>query len=406
MINKTPFLRAAAALFLAAVSLCASAAKQYDDGASDTEIKLGQTMAYSGPVSASGQYGKAHAAYFKMVNDRGGINGRKINLISLDDGYSPPRTVEAARRLVEREKILAFFQNLGTAPNNAIQRYVETRKVPNLFVISGDEKWADAVKSPYTTSWQPSNETETRVYARHILSSKPDARIAVLYQNDDYGKAALAGFKDELGAKVGQIVAEASYEVSDPTTDSQIVGFKAANANVLVSITTPKFAAQAIRKVRDIGWAPTYYLNSLAASVNAVLQPAGLDRAKDIISVAYLKDPSDPRWKDDAAMKDYHAFMKKYMPDANAYDTMNVFGYSSAQTMESLLRQCGDDLTRANLLAQAARLHNLQLPLALPGVVINTTPRNRTALRSMQLVRFDGERWQTFGDVISIAGKP
>jgi len=376
-------------------------AKEYGPGVTDTEIKLGQTMAYSGPVSAYGQYGKAEAAYFRMLNEQGGVNGRKINLVSLDDGYSPPKTVEQTRRLVESERVLALFQNLGTASNTAIQKYIAARKVPNLFVISGDSKWSDAKRFPWSTGWQPSNQTEMRVYAKHILQTKPDARIAVLYQNDDYGKDALEGLKDELGDKVGQIVAESSYEVSDPTIDSQIVSFKGAQADVFVNIATQKFAAQAIRKAHDIGWKPVHYLNSLASSVGSVLTPAGLDKSTGIISVAYLKDPTDPRWKDDPAMQDYVAFMKKYMPDANIYDNMNVFGYSAAQTMVHVLEQCGDDLTRENLMRQATSIKNLQLPMALPGIVVNTTPESRTALKSMQLASFDGKAWQLFGEVIT-----
>jgi len=370
-------------------------------GVSKDEIRIGQTMAYSGPVSAYGQYGKAHAAYFQMLNDQGGINGRKVTLISLDDAYSPPRTIEQVRRLVERDQVLALFQNLGTASNTAIQRYIGARKIPNLFVISGDSKWNDAEAYPFSTGWQPSNQTEARVYAKHILATQPDARIAVLYQNDDYGKDALEGFKDELGDKVSQIVAASSYEVTDPTVDSQIVAFKAADADVFFSITTQKFAAQAIRRAYDIGWHPTQYLNSLAASVGAVLEPAGLEKSVDIISVAYLKDPTDPLWKEDPAMKDYLEFMGKYLPGANVYDSMNVFGYSAAQTLAHVLEQCGDDLSRENLMRQATSIKGLQLPMALPGILINTTPEQRTALRSVQLARFDGQAWQLFGDVIS-----
>ena len=370
-------------------------------GVSKDEIRIGQTMAYSGPVSAYGQYGKAHAAYFQMLNDQGGINGRKVTLISLDDAYSPPRTIEQVRRLVERDQVLALFQNLGTASNTAIQRYIGARKIPNLFVISGDSKWNDAEAYPFSTGWQPSNQTEARVYAKHILATQPDARIAVLYQNDDYGKDALEGFKDELGDKVSQIVAASSYEVTDPTVDSQIVAFKAADADVFFSITTQKFAAQAIRRAYDIGWHPTQYLNSLAASVGAVLEPAGLEKSVDIISVAYLKDPTDPLWKEDPAMKDYLEFMGKYLPGANVYDSMNVFGYSAAQTLAHVLEQCGDDLSRENLMRQATSIKGLQLPMALPGILINTTPAQRTALRSVQLARFDGQAWQLFGDVIS-----
>ncbi|APW39747.1 branched-chain amino acid ABC transporter substrate-binding protein [Rhodoferax koreense] len=369
-------------------------------GVTKTEIRLGQTMAYSGPVSAYGQYGRAEQAYFKMLNERGGINGRKVTLISLDDSYSPPKTIEQVRRLVERDEVLALFQNLGTASNTAIEKYVNAKQVPNLFAISGDSKWADGKAHPFTTSWQPSNQTEARIYAKHILASRPDAKIAVLYQNDDYGKDALKGFKDELGDKASLIVAEKSYEVSDPTIDSQIVSFKGAGADVFFSITTQKFAAQAIRKAYDIGWKPVQYLNSLASSVGAVLEPAGLDKSVGIISVAYLKDPSDKRWANDAGMKDYLEFMKKYMPGDNVYDTLNVFGYSAAQTLAHVLKQCGDDLSRENLMRQATSIDNLALPMVLPGILVKTTPEKRTALRSMQLASFDGKAWQLFGDVI------
>ena len=386
--------------FVGALFLAAGASAQNGPGVTDSEIKLGQTMAYSGPVSAYGQYGKAEQAYFRMINEQGGVNGRKINLISLDDGYSPPKTVEQVRRLVEREGVLALFQNLGTASNMAIQRYVDAQKIPNLFVISGDSKWADAEAYPYSTSWQPSNQTEARVYARHILETRPQARIAVLYQNDDYGKDALKGFKEELGDQAGLIIAEASYEVSDPTVDSQIVSFKGKGADVFLNISTQKFAAQAIRKAYDIGWRPEHYLNSLAASVGAVLQPAGLEKSIGLVSVAYLKDPADPRWADDPAMKDYLDFMKTYMPGDNIHDSMNVFGYSAAQTMVHVLEQCGDDLSRENLMHQATNIKDLVLPMVLPGIVINTTPTNRTALRAMQLARFDGTAWALFGDVI------
>lgn len=371
-------------------------------GVTETEIRIGQTMAYSGPVSAYGQYGHVEKAYFDMINATGGINGRNITLISVDDAYSPPKTVEQVRRLVERDEVLALFQNLGTATNVAIQNYVNAREVPNLFVISGDSRWADAEKYPFSTSWQPSNQTEARIYAKHILATLPEARIAVLYQNDDYGKDALAGFKGELGDKASMIVSEASYEVSDPTVDSQIVAFKASGADVFFMITTQKFAAQSIRKADEIGWQPRRYLNSLASSVGAVLEPAGLDRSRGILSVAYLKDPSDPLWADDPAMKDYLAFMAKYLPSANVHDSMNVFGYSAAQTLVHVLKECGDDLSRENLMRQATSISDLQLPMALPGILINTSPESRTALRSMALAEFDGQAWRLVGDVVTV----
>lgn len=371
-------------------------------GVAEAEIRIGQTMAYSGPVSAYGQYGHVEKAYFEMINATGGINGRNITLISVDDAYSPPKTVEQVRRLVERDQVLALFQNLGTATNVAIQNYVNAHAVPNLFVISGDSRWADAEKYPFSTSWQPSNQTEARIFAKHILATLPEARIAVLYQNDDYGKDALAGFKSELGDKASMIASEASYEVSDPTVDSQIVAFKASGADVFFMITTQKFAAQSIRKADEIGWQPQRYLNSLASSVGAVLEPAGLDRSRGILSVAYLKDPSDPLWADDPAMKDYLAFMAEYLPSANVHDSMNVFGYSAAQTLVHVLKKCGDDLSRENLMRQATSISDLQLPMALPGILINTSPESRTALRSMALAEFDGHAWRLVGDVVTV----
>lgn len=393
---------ARSALLAIGMTSLAGAGLAETPGVTETEIRIGQTMAYSGPVSAYGQYGHVEAAYFKMLNAKGGVNGRQINLISLDDAYSPPKTVEQVRRLVEREQVLALFQNLGTASNVAIQNYINMREVPNLFVISGDSRWADADAYPFTTGWQPSNHTEAQVYARHLLSTRPDAKVAILYQNDDYGKDALAGFREGLGDQTDMIVAEASYEVSDPTIDSQIVAFKASGADVFLMITTQKFAAQAIRKADEINWQPLRYLNSLASSVGAVLEPAGLERSRGILSVAYLKDPSDPRWKDDAEMQEYLAFMAEHLPSANVYDSMNVFGYSAAQTLVHVLEQCGDDLSRENLMRQATNITGLQLPMALPGIVINTTPANRTALRSMALAEFDGEAWRLMGDVITV----
>jgi branched-chain amino acid transport system substrate-binding protein len=388
---------------VAGFALCASVAqaqKKYDPGATDTEIRIGQTMPYSGPASAYGTIGRSEAAYFKKINDEGGINGRKIQLISLDDGYSPPKTVEMVRRLVEQEEVLFVFQPLGTAPNSAIHKYMNAKKVPQLFVASGATKWGDPKNFPWTMGWQPSYQSEAKIYAKDILANHPDAKVAVLYQNDDYGKDLLKGLKDGLGAKASMIVMEASYEVSDPSIDSQIVSLKGSGADVLVDITTPKFAALAIRKVHDIGWKPVHYLNNVSLSIGAVLTPAGLDKSVGLITVAYLKDATDAQWENDPAMNDFRAFMTKYYPEGNLKDSSNVYGYSAAQTLVQVLKQCGNDLTRANVMKQAASLKNLQLPLARPGIAINTGPDDFFPFEALQLQRFDGKHWVPFGKVI------
>jgi branched-chain amino acid transport system substrate-binding protein len=388
---------------VAGLALCVSAAhaqKKYDPGATDTEIKIGQTMPYSGPASAYGTIGRSEAAYFKKINDEGGINGRKIQLISLDDGYSPPKTVEMARRLVEQEEVLFLFQPLGTAPNSAIHKYMNAKKVPQLFVASGATKWGDPKNFPWTMGWQPSYQSEAKIYAKDILANHPDAKVAVLYQNDDYGKDLLKGLKDGLGAKASMIVMEASYEVSDPSIDSQVVSLKGSGADVLVDITTPKFAALAVRKVHDIGWKPVHYLNNVSLSIGAVLTPAGLDKSVGLITVAYLKDATDAQWENDPAMNDFRAFMKKYYPEGSLSDSSNVYGYSAAQTLVQVLKQCGNDLTRANVMKQAASLKNLQLPLARPGIAINTGPDDFFPFEALQLQRFDGKHWVPFGKVI------
>jgi branched-chain amino acid transport system substrate-binding protein len=386
---------------LALLSSPALAQKKYDPGATDTEIKIGQTMPYSGPASAYGQIGKTELAYFKMLNDKGGINGRKINLISVDDGYSPPKTVEMIRKLVEQDGVLFVFQSLGTPSNSAIHKYMNAKKVPQLFVATGATKWADPKDYPWTMGWQPNYQTEGRIYAKDILANHPNAKIGVLYQNDDYGKDLLKGLKDGLGASAAKlIVAEATYEVSDPTVDSQLVSLQAAGANVLVNVTTPKFAALAIRKVYDMGWKPVHYLNNVGASVGSVLTPAGLEKSVGLITVAYLKDALDEQWKNDPAMKEYLAFMAKYAPELKATDANNVYGYSASQTLEHVLKACGDDLTRANIMKQAANIKDLQLPLALPGIKINTSPTDFSPFQSLQLQKFDGKQWVLFGSVI------
>jgi branched-chain amino acid transport system substrate-binding protein len=401
MAHVSQALAAALAVGLTLASV-AHAQKRYGPGASDTEIKFGQTMPYSGPASAYGTIGKTEAAYFRMINERGGINGRKLNLISLDDGYSPPRTVEQIRKLVEDEQVLFTFQTLGTPSNTAIQKYMNARKVPQLLVATGATKWGDPQHFPWTIGWQPTYQHESQIYAKYLLQNRPNAKIAVLFQNDDYGKDYLMGFKDGLGSQ-GQklIVAEASYEVTDPTVDSQIVALKSSGADVLVNITTPKFAAQAIRKVHDSGWRPLHFLNVVSTSVAAVLQPAGLDKSVGLVSVAYFKDPTDPAWKDDKAVHEYFAFIKKYYPEGNPADGFNVYGYAVAQTLVQTLRQCGDDLTRENVMRQAANLKDVELPMLLPGIRINTSPTDFYPIEQVQLIRFDGKTWVRFGEILS-----
>jgi len=397
-LKRLALLSALASMLLSTPAL---AQKKYDTGATDTEIKIGQTMPYSGPASAYGQIGKTELAYFKMINEQGGINGRKINLISVDDGYSPPKAVEMIRKLVEQDEVLFVFQSLGTPSNSAIQKYMNAKKIPQLFVATGVTKWGDYKDFPWTMGWQPNYQTEGRIYAKDILTNHPNAKVGVLYQNDDYGKDLLKGLKDGLGAQAAKlIVAEATYEVSDPTVDSQLVSLKSAGADVLVDITTPKFAALAVRKVYDMGWKPVHYLNNVGASVGSVLTPAGLEKSVGLITVAYLKDAVDEQWKNDPGMKEYLAFMAKYAPELKAIDANNVYGYSAAQTLVHVLKQCGDNLTRENIMKQAANIKDLQLPLALPGVKINTSPTDFYPFESLQLQKFDGKQWVLFGKVI------
>jgi branched-chain amino acid transport system substrate-binding protein len=394
----------ALAIAIAGIALAASPAlaqKKYDPGATDSEIKIGNTMPYSGPASAYGTIGRTAAAYFKKINEEGGINGRKINFISVDDSYSPPKTVEMARRLVEQDEVLFIYQPLGTPSNSAIHKYMNTKKVPQLFVATGASKWNDPKDFPWTMGWQPNYQTEAKIYAADILKTKPNAKIAVLFQNDDYGKDYLAGFKQGLGDKAAKmIVSEASYEVTDPTVDSQIVALKASGADVFFNITTPKFAAMAIRKAYDIGWKPVQYLNNVSNSQGSVLTPAGLEKSVGLISTQYLKDPTDKSWDNDAGVKEWRAFMTKYYPEGNLTDTSNVVGYAAAQTLVQVLKQCGDNLTRENVMKQAASLKNLQLSMALPGIAINTGPDDFAPFEAMQLSRFDGKQWERFGPVL------
>ena len=389
-------------LAAALASPLALAQKKYDPGASDSEIRIGNTNPYSGPASAYGTIGKAIAAYFKMLNEHGGINGRKLNFISYDDGYSPPKTVEMARKLVEQDEVLFVFQTLGTPSNTAIHKYMNAKKVPQLFVATGATKWNDPKHFPWTMGWQPNYQTEGQIYAKHILQNHPNAKIGVLYQNDDFGKDVLKGLKDGLGAK-GQkmIVKEVTYEVSDPTIDSQIIQLQASGADVFVNITTPKFAAQAIRKVYDIGWKPVHYLNNVGASVGSVLKPAGFEKSVGIITTAYLKDYSDKQWANDPAMKKFEEFMKKYYPEGNLADTSNIYGYSVARTLEQVLRQAGDNLTRANIMKQAASLKNLEIDTLLPGIKINTSATDFAPIEAMQLAKFNGTQYELFGEVIA-----
>ncbi len=383
----------------------ALAAGQYGPGASDTEIKLGNTMPYSGPASAYGAIGKAETAYFKMINEQGGINGRKIDFISRDDGYSPPKTVEQVRQLVEEDHVLALFNTLGTPPNSAIRGYLNENKVPQMFVATGANKWNDPKHFPWTMGWQPSYQIEARIYARYILKNKPNAKIAVLYQNDDFGKDYLIGLQEGLGAKAAKmIVATKTYETSDPTVDSQIVSLQGSGADTLLVAAIPKFAAQAIRKVYDIGWKPAFFMTNVAISITAVIQPAGPEKAVGIISAGYLKDPTDPQWQSTPEYKDWLAWMKKYNSGANVADANNVYGYSVSETMVAVLKQCGNNLTRENLMKQAASIHDLKLPMLLPGIIVSTSPSDFAPIKQMQLAKFDGKVWKLFGEVISASG--
>ncbi len=395
------FVSAAAIVGVALAAPHALAQKKYDPGASDKEIKVGGIMPYSGPASAYAAIGKAEAAYFRKINDEGGINGRKINFISVDDGYSPPKAVEMARKLVEQDEVLLIFNPLGTPSNSAIHKYMNAKKVPQLFVATGASKWNDPKGFPWTMGWQPNYQTEAVIYAKHILQTKPNAKIAVLFQNDDYGKDYLKGFKDGLGDKVKMIVAEVSYETSDPTVDSQIVQLQGSGADVFFNITTPKFAAQAVRKAYDIGWKPVQYLNNVSASIGSVLVPAGLEKSAGLITTQYLKDPLDNAWKNDAAMNDWKAFMAKYYPDGDLKDGSNVYGYTAAQGLVQVLKQCGDLLTRENVMKQAASLKDFTPSLALPGVKVNTSPTDFAPFQQMQMARFDGKEWVRYGDVMT-----
>ncbi len=390
---------AAIGLALGAVTLTALAQKKYDSGATDKEIKVGHIGPYSGPASAYGTIGKSISAYIDKVNAEGGINGRKIKLISLDDAYNPSKTVEQARKLVEEEEVLLVFNPLGTPSNSAIHKYMNAKKVPQLFVSSGATKWGDPKNFPWTMGWQPTYQAESRIYVEHILETKPNAKIAILYQNDDYGKDYLKGFEDALGDKAKtMIVAKQTYEVTDPTVDSQLVTLKASGADTFFNITTPKFAAMVIKKNAEIGWKPQHYLNNVSGSVSAVMQPAGFENGVGVISTAYIKDPTDPQWANDPGLKEWTEWMKKYYPGGNLTDSSNVFGYAITQTLMQVLKQCADNLTHENVMKQAANL-DMALPMLLPGVNIKTSADDFYPIEREQLAKFDGKTWIRFGKI-------
>jgi len=392
----------AALALLAATSSPSFAQKKYDVGATDTEIKIGNIMPYSGPASAYGVIGKTEEAYMRKVNAEGGINGRKINFISYDDNYSPPKTVEQARKLVESDEVLLIFNPLGTPPNSAIQKYMNTKKVPQLFVATGATKWNDPKENPWTMGWQPNYQSESQIYAKYILKNHPNAKIAVLYQNDDYGKDYLKGLKDGLGAKAASmIIVEESYEVTQPTIDSNIVKLKSLNADVFFNVTTPKFAAQAIKKMNEIGWKPVHFLNNVSASIGSVIKPAGFENSQDIISSSYLKDPTDAQWKDDAGMKAWNEFLDKYYPEANRADASVMYAYTVAQGLVHVLKACGDNLSRENIMKQAASIKDLELGGLLPGIKVNTSASDFAPLSQLQLMKFKGEGWELFGEVLN-----
>ena len=398
-LNKRMLLTSLAA-GLVAIAGPALAQKKYGPGASDTEIKLGNTNPYSGPASAYGTIGKTIEAYFKKINAEGGVNGRKINFISYDDAYSPPKTVEQVRKLVESDEVLFVFQPLGTPSNTAIQKYMNGKKVPQLFVATGATKWGDPKNFPWTMGWQPNYQSEGRIYAEYLIKNHPKGKVGILYQNDDYGKDYVKGLKDGLNGKL-PIVSELPYETSDPTVDSQIINLKASGADVFFNVTTPKFAAQAIKKAHEIGWKPVHLLNNVSSSVGSVLVPAGLEASKGVLSTGYLKDPTDSTWNDDAGKKEWLAFMDKYYPDGDKTSSFTVYGYSVAQTLAQVLKQCGDDLTRENVMKQAASLKNLELPMLLPGIKLNTSDKDFFPIKQMQMQKFNGERWELFGPIMS-----
>jgi ABC-type branched-subunit amino acid transport system substrate-binding protein len=405
MRNGVLRLATATALILALSISAANAQKKYDPGASDTEIKVGQTVPFSGPASAYSSIGKTEAAYFKMINDQGGINGRKVNLIQYDDAYSPPKAVEQIRKLVESDEVLLTFQIIGTPSNAAVQKYLNSRKVPQLFAAASALRFSDPKNFPWTMGYDPNNFVEGRIYGQYILKEHPDAKIGVLYQNDDFGKDYLNGIKAGLGDKAAKmVVAEATYEVSDPTIDSQILKIKDAGADLFFSATTPKQAAQAIKKIAEIGWHPVQIVSLKATSVGSVLKPAGFENAKGLISTNYGKELLDPKWKDDPGVKRYFAFMEKYYPDGDKSSNFNSYAYGVAQLLAQVLEQCGDDLTRENVMKQAASLKDFTGDLALPGIKINTSSTDYRLHKRLQMMRFNGERWELFGPILEDTG--
>jgi branched-chain amino acid transport system substrate-binding protein len=401
--RKKLLLAAFSTAVISSVATCGSAfaQKKYDTGATDTEIKIGNIMPYSGPASAYGVIGKTEAAYFNKINAEGGINGRKINFISYDDGYSPPKAVEQARKLVEADEVLLIFNPLGTPSNSAIQKYMNAKKVPQVFVSSGAAKWNDPKNFPWTIGWQPSYQVEARIYAAYILKNYPGKTIGILYQNDDFGKDYVIGMHEGLGDQASKlIVVEASYETTSPTVDSQVVQIKGANPDIFINVSTPKFAAQAIKKIGELTWHPVHFLTNVSVSVGSVMKPAGYENSQDILSAAYLKDPKDPQWKNDAAMNEWRAFMTKWYPEGDQEDAATVFGYGVAKGLEQVLRQCKDDLTRENVMKQAANL-NFEIGVYLPGTRIKTSPTDFAPLEQLQMMRFKGESWELFGPIMS-----
>jgi branched-chain amino acid transport system substrate-binding protein len=401
MLSEQSRIAALATAVIIFTSGAALAQKKYDTGASDTEIKIGNIIPYSGPASAYGVIGKTEEAYFNKINNEGGINGRKIKFISYDDAYSPPKAVEQVRKLVESDEVLVVFNPLGTPSNSAIQKYLNGKKVPQLFVATGASKWNDPKNFPWTMGWQPSYQSEAHIYAKYLMKEKPDAKVAVLYQNDDFGKDYLKGLKDAFGAKSSMIIAEESYETAEPSIDNHISKLKSSGADVFISVTTPKFAAQAIKRNAEIDWHPLQIVSNVSASVGGVIKPAGFENAQGLLSAAYAKDGADPRWNDDPGMKKFLDFLAKYYPDGNRLDASAVYGYGVAQTLVKVLEMCGDDLTRANVMKQAASLKGFAPDTMLPGITINTSPTDFAPIEQLQMIRFKGEKWEPFGDIMS-----
>ena len=400
MITRRVFVGGASTAALVTGTRSAFAQKKYDDGANDREIKIGHFCPYSGPASAYGVIGQAHQVFWKMVNETGGINGRKVVFVTMDDGYSPPKAVEVTRQMIEQDKVLCLFNTLGTPTNTAIHKYVNQKKVPQLFVSTGASKWGNPKEFPWTMGFQPDYHTEGKIYAKHALATVKDAKVGVLMQNDDYGKDYYEGFREGLGKDVGRIVKHVTYEVTDPTVDSQVIQLKDSGATVFFNISTPKFAAQSIRKAADIGWKPQQYLNNVSASVASVMKPAGYDNSQGVLTAQYLKDPTDKQWANDAEMKTWREYMSKYMPQANQDDGNYIFAYAVATMMRETLKKCGDTLTRENVMKQAANFKDFRIPLLLPGINVSTSATDFYPIQAVQLARFKGETWELFGDVM------